>query len=102
MENQAPAMTGGDLETIKDLEGKVKALIEGRFVWPMPCFSQNFDYEGIGTASKDQILATMNRLFKVLGGNFEEFVILSGFWDPTMNEAKLIGNAEKLVKHHQR
>ena len=90
------------MEVVKELEGKVTALIEGRFIWPMPCFSQNFDYEGIGQASKDQILATMGRLFKILGGNFEEFITLSGFWDSTMKEPNLIGNAEKLVKHHQR
>ena len=95
-------MTGGDSDLVRELEGKVAALIEGRLVWPMPCFGQNFDYEGVGKASKDQMLATMQTMFKVLGRNFEEFITLSGYWDPNMNEAKLMPNAGKLVKHHQR
>lgn len=95
-------MTGGENDLVRELEGKVAALVEGRHVWPMPCFGQNFDYEGVGKASKEQILATMRMLFKVLGGNFEEFVTLSGYWDSNMREAQLIPNAEKLVKHHQR
>ena len=94
--------TGGNDESLRDLEGKVAALLEGRLIWPMPCFGQNFDYEGMSKASKDQMLATMKTLFKVLGASFEEFVTLSGFWDASLCETKLIANAEKLVKHHQR
>ena len=90
------------LELLRTLEGKVAVLMEGKRAWPNPCFSQTFDYEGFEKANKEQVMGTMRMLFKVLGPAFEEFVTLAGYWDDSLAEAKLIGNAEKLVKHHQR